>query len=80
MAWRHIDDLDVGATDPARFDLDEHLADPSLGSRDVSYDQSTVSLEDGRSHQGGVMRAPRRAAGGRPTSATDPAPGRRCRR
>ena len=53
MARRHVDDLDVRAADPARFDLDEHLAGSGFRLRDITDGQSTIALEDRGAHPAG---------------------------
>ncbi len=68
VARRHVEDLQVGAADPARLDLDDDVViglDPGL--RDVLELDDALALEDGGAHQARLMQAGRRggAAGER---------------
>jgi len=51
------EDLEVGATDPAGADLDEHLARPGDRVRDVALDQPADIIEHDRAHR--VTLSPR---------------------
>jgi hypothetical protein len=51
MTGRNVDDLDVGAADSARLDLDEDLVRPGQRVGDVAPDEPALPLENGGTHQ-----------------------------
>ena len=51
MTGRDVDDLDVGAADPAGLDLDEDLVGPGQRIGHVAHDEPAFPLENGGTHQ-----------------------------